>query len=152
MRVAVPPCAAKAWITAATCPCAAAVVLGARRGEGLGCGAQEVPCRDSAEGRRVESQGTGDGAAGMLHEWLDLAVESRVEEGASDGEAWEEPGRYRELPRAERCTEPPGCRQGVMAGSGRILSLPTAPLCGAPPQGMARHGGAGEGIQSPVWG
>lgn len=42
-------------------------------------------------------------------------------------------GRARQVPTAERCTEPPGCRQGVTAGSGHILPLPTAPLCGAPP-------------------
>lgn len=41
MRVALPPRAAKAWITAATCPSAAAVVLGAQRGEGLEWGAWE---------------------------------------------------------------------------------------------------------------
>lgn len=67
MRVALPPRAAKAWITAATCPCAA----GDTAGTGAGLGAQEVPCRDSAEGRGVKSQGTGNGEAGMPHEWLD---------------------------------------------------------------------------------
>lgn len=55
----------------------------------------------------------------------------------------------RSSPQQKAASSLPGCRQGAVGGAGRLLSLPTAPLCRAPPppQGMARHGGAGR-----VWG
>lgn len=75
-------------------------------GESVGIRRSLVGTAQRGEG--LYHRGPGTVELGMLHEWLDLAVESRVEEGATDGEAWEEPGRSpqqkaaRSLPAAGR--------------------------------------------------
>lgn len=86
----------------------------------------------------------------MLHERLGSALESGVEEGAVPGGT----GRAPPVPGAPRGTKALGASRlqaGVTEGWVRILSVPAAPLCGAPAgDGRARSGC--RGIQSPVRG
>lgn len=70
-----------------------------------------------------------------------------MEEGAGDGEAWEDPGGYQELPTAEGCVEPPRVQAGGGGGS-RSPPLPAhGPALQSPPagHGQARRGWKGRG-------
>lgn len=147
MRVALPPRAAKAWITAATCPCAAGDTAGT--GAGLGWGLRRCLVGTAQRGEGLNLRGLGTVRLGCpTSGWTEPRMEGRVEEGAPDGEAREEPGRYRDA-HGRKVHGASGCGQGVMVGSDRILCLPSAPLCGAPRRawpGTEGHPKPGAGV------